>query len=443
MTKSNTVAPCDTSTSYHYEPLLETESSLMFFLAEPAIATISFFKNTDHAKSMEWMKRRIALLCNANPWLLGRIVKDKAKHENLLLATPQYIIDADIDAVICSQDSSLSNISTQTPYAEMSETVAKSNAIVKEGYKLVGKDSRISKFALVPVANGEIALIVSITHAVADGYTYYKIFSMLTEGADIESLSCVRKHNFIPKMKTAIGEEETKLLLSPALMLNFIPKMLCGPKAQFDARFVDEDKVQQAKQDSEKRCADKNIPEGGFACSTNDILTSTFSKATKADLLLMAINLRNRLEEANDKDAGNYESVVTYDSPSSAFPELIRQSLRRGAPFIRVGGSPLPGFFKMLRVKLALITNWAFPSFKADLKLFDSSTFELTSPIQIHLPIYDPSAVVCPLAVIFRPCFGKLAILYAGSSQDISHDRLVASGAPIGGSVNDTVFTSS
>lgn len=219
--------------------------------------------------------------------------------------------------------------------------------------------------------------------------------------------------------------------------------MLCGPKAQFDARFVDEEKVKQAKQDSEKRCAGEIIPDNGFACSTNDILTSTFSNATKADLLLMAINLRNRLKEANDKDAGNYESVITYDSPSSAIPELIRKSLRNGAPFTRVGGSTLPGFFKTLRLRLALITNWAFPSFKVDLKLFDSSSLQLSSPIQLHLPIYDPAAVVCPIAIIFRPCYGKLAILYGGSSQDLSHECLVASGAPIGASVNDTMFMSS
>jgi hypothetical protein len=431
------VSPCNDDGNTRFEPLLETESSLMYFLAEPSISTISFFEGADHTKSIEWMKQRISLICHANPWLVGRFVKDKKKHANVLLAVPKTVTDQDIEAIMCTEDLSLSDISTKKSYTTICNALEKSNSATPPGYKLINKDTRVSKFSLLPVANGQLAFILSITHAVADGYTYYKIMSMLTDGAEIESLSFVRKHEFVPKMKTAIGEAEHDMLLSPGLMLNMMPAMLCGQKARFDARFVDEEKVNKAKKDCESRCGTDTEHE--FACSTNDIITSTFANATNAGLLLMAINLRNRMKEANDKDAGNYESVITYDSPSSATPEAIRKSLRGGAPFIRVGGRKLPGFCELLKVRFAMITNWAFPTFQADLKLPDIHG-EKNAAIKLHIPAYNPAAVIFPVAIIFRPSFGKLAVLYCGSTRDLPYESLVASGAPIGDRVSNEMF---
>ena len=172
--------------------------------------------------------------------------------------------------------------------------------------------------------------------------------------------------------------------------------------------------------------------------TTNDILTSAFAQATSAGILLMAINLRNRTEGVVANDAGNYESVVIYDPPSTATPELIRQSLRAGVPFTRVGGAPLPDFFKLLGTRFAIIMNWAFPVFKADLKLLDEQGHH-TCGLQLHLPIYDPAAVPCPMAIIFRPCAGKLAMWYAGNQRDLSYERLIACGAPLGERVGEAL----
>ena len=421
-----------------YEPLLDTESSVMCFMSEPAVTSISFFEKAHFQNSIEGMKQRIAAICRANPWLAARLIKDKKKHQNVLLAIPQTITEEDIEVIFCTEDASLATISTKMPYSTVCKAVIKSKAMVKPGYSLIGKDVRIAKFTLVPIDHGQVAFVLSITHAVADGHTYYSIMNMMTDGNDIKSLSFTRKHEFIPKMKEAIGEEEHQLLYSPALILNFIPTMLCGPTTHFDARFVDEEKVRQIKAEAEARSG--TGAEDTFACSTNDILTSTFATAANADILLMAINLRTRLKEANDNDSGNYESVALYDSSSSSTPEGIRQSLRGGPPFKRVGGSPLPGFFKLLRIRMAIITNWAFPFFKADLHLLDANC-EKTSAIRLHLPVYDQANLVFPLAIIFRPYHDKLAVLYGGSTRDLSNEKLLASGAPIGNRVSNDMFT--
>ena len=97
-------------------------------------------------------------------------MKKKKVHKNLLLAMPQPVTEEDVDALICNDvDGALSSISMQTNYEVLCDKLLKSKMVVGPGYKIVGKDLRCSKFALVKLAQGQVALIVSITHAVADG----------------------------------------------------------------------------------------------------------------------------------------------------------------------------------------------------------------------------------------------------------------------------------
>jgi len=230
----------------------------------------------------------------------------------------------------------LSGISSQSPYETIVDTLHKSKLVVGPGYKLVNKgDLRVSKFTLAKVADG-VALVVSITHSIADGHTYYKIMSMLSTG-DVEELSTTRKHDFISKSMEAIGKKEGSYLQSFSFMLCCIKSMLSGPRATLEARYIDQGKVEELK------ATDNN--EEGFV-STNDILTSSFRHATSTDLTLMAINLRGRVEDTNDEDAGNYSLVVLHDKESAATPSSVRQLLSNGPPFTRENNS-LPGFFKV------------------------------------------------------------------------------------------------
>ena len=172
------------TTNITYQPLLDTESSLMFFLSEPAISTISFFKgDVDLNESKRWLKDRLTTICKANPWLVGRLVRNKKIHKNVLLKIPQPLDEKDINALICDDtDNNLSSMSSQTPYETIVDTLHKSKLVVGPGYKLVNKgDLRVSKFTLTKVADGEVALVVSITHA---GKSSFVLFYLV--------LSCVQ-----------------------------------------------------------------------------------------------------------------------------------------------------------------------------------------------------------------------------------------------------------
>lgn len=425
------VKPHNDSTNTSYEPLLDTESSLMFFLSEPAISTISFFKgDLDFDASQKWLKERLVLICKANPWLAGRLVRKKKVHKNLLLAIPQPVTEEDVDALICNDvDNALSSISTETKYEIICDKLLKSKLVVGPGYKQVGKDVRCSKFTLAKGADGQVALVVSITHAVADGSTYYRIMSMFS--GDVEQLFSTRKHDFVPKSLEAIGTKESKYLSSFSFALCCIKSMLCGSKTKLiDARFVDEDKV------NELKVATSNSD----YISTNDILTSTFARATRSDILLMAINLRNRVEDTSEMDAGNYSLVVLHDKDSSSSPSQIRASLNEGPPYVRKGGKSLPGFFGTINAKVSMITNWAFPHFRADITLCNADG-ENNIPLELHLPIpYHPKEIAFPIAVIFKPRAGELGLLYGGRPQNVSFESLIAAGAPVGEPINKAMF---
>ena len=85
--------------------------------------------------------------------------------------------------------------------------------------------------------------------------------------------------------------------------------------------------------------------------------------------------------------------------------------------------------------KVSMITNWAFPSFKADLAL-PSAAGDCTIHLELHLPIpYHPKEIAFPIAVIFKPRAGSLAVLYGGSPQTLSSDRLLGANAPLGPSL--------
>ena len=410
-----------------YQPLLDPESSLMVFLGEPAITTITFFKNADATLSSSWLKDRLTQVCKANPWLTGRLIRDKKIHKNVLLEIPR-VIEADVDSIICNEGKVLSGISSQTKYEDLVNAILKSNAVVGPGYKLIGqRNLRVAKFTMVPVSNGEVALIFSLTHTISDGFTYYKILSMLS--GEIEELSSVRKHDYVPASIEAIGVKEDKFLKSTSFLLCCLKSMLCGSKANMEARYIDPEAIRAIKTEAKHRFI-----------STNDIITSTFARATDTDILLMAINLRSRVKGTDSNDAGNYELVLTHDAVSASTPEAIRKSLQEGPPFKRDGDTQLPGFFKTIKSKVALITNWSFPTvFKADLKLFDSGGAK-NVPIHLHLPVYNPKDIAFPLAIIFRPKAEKLAILFGGSAREVSYDKLVEAGAPIGEPICNAMF---
>jgi hypothetical protein len=115
----------------------------------------------------------------------------------------------------------------------------------------------------------------------------------------------------------------------------------------------------------------------GFS-GTNDIETSSFGNATSAELVLMAVDLRNKLPDFCDNDAGNYLGALIFGPRDNCSSITIRNTLQRGLPVChRLTSDTLPSGF----TKMALITSWLFHAFN-ELKLDGSEQI-------LHTPIFN------------------------------------------------------
>ena len=183
----NTVAPdADGAASI---PLLEEETSMMAHIG--AVTTVTFF--TGGPAPVSVLRERVAAVVAANPWLAGRL--ERGRGEKRMRLT--------FDATAKTMREGIFNVARPgqykvqgVSYDALQKVLKGSPAEVKGGVKTVNKDELQTKVTIIPDEGNEWALVVSISHTIVDGYTYYQIYNMLSASAEIKSLSPVRKESF-------------------------------------------------------------------------------------------------------------------------------------------------------------------------------------------------------------------------------------------------------
>jgi len=363
--------------------LLDFESSGLLASLE-SITTATFFTG-DLALAVSLVRTRLELLLKANPWAAGRVVTDQ-KGGGLHLVHPSAPTEQIMEAILQVSPSDL-NIHAGMPYEEIMRRVSESTAQLKRGHEYINKPDPVLRVTLTSDASGGFALIVSLSHTVADGHTYYSLLSMLSSHGDIHSLNPKRDPSVDSALKRSLGTNEQKFFdEDPSVNID---ASLLMRDLQPLAFMVDADAVGKCKIGMEGSAT-------GFV-STNDILTSCSARLMPVKLLGMAVNMRKRVPQLCDDDAGNYERLLIYDT-TDLTPATVRASLA-GPPFMgnwnEMSDFPAGN-------KIGMITNWS--SF-ADPPEIDGC------PQQLHLPCC--SMVGNPeTCIIFRPRCGQLAVLY-------------------------------
>lgn len=384
-------------------PLLESEGKDMMLMAG-GISTITFFSGE---APKDAIRARLAAILAKNPWVAGRITRKSKKERVHLVYDPE---PADPSAAITSRglflepspSTPLSLLSPEMDYASMHKALHGSLAEVTTGSKCLNKDEALLKLTIVPgsSAAGGFALVFSVSHAIADGHTYYMLFNMVSEANEVVALEPKRKDSFDKELVKAVGEGESKFWQRTSYMMNCIGNIVFGGKAKVAAYLVDPNKVKQEKEKFSS--GDGGV---GFV-STNDLLTSSFGRMIKARLLEVAVNFRSRLSP-KDTDAGNYEGALYLGNEDFAAPALVRKALSRGDGTYRRCGSepprPLPAGCEMARCRFGLITNWA--TFCKDITLGAGCTQTL------HLPYFNPAEIPCEVWVVFKPTRDQLAVM--------------------------------
>jgi hypothetical protein len=175
------------------------------------------------------------------------------------------------------------SVSRATPYERIGPTLAAAGLLVKRGKDCVGRDEPLFKVSLLPDADrpkDRFALLVSMSHALADGHTFYAVHNMLSSATPVVALNPTRVLHAARAIDAAKGTRVADQGLPDPyqgvvilrILTGMLLSKLLGPKTKTAMYLVDDAWVAR-----EKRVA---AAEGLVKfVSTNDLVTSTLHPA--------------------------------------------------------------------------------------------------------------------------------------------------------------------
>lgn len=339
-----------------YTPLLKSEGG-MDYSEYPGTTTLTFFEG-DLATALPLLSARLMEILRANPWLVGRFIKNK-DHENWQLRYPAVVTEEHLNELLIHRQEEIGDGFPNISFREMATKLCplKPNLIVSPGSALLNKDIPCSRFTVFPSPTPDgsgkagFCLVASISHSAADGHTYYEILNMLAPAAEVWPFKVERRQDFFPELlNQSLGKEEQGWMMSCSLITSVTCSIMCGCKGQARqlAFEVDEAKVAKMKEEALQRNTSDPSLQVPFV-STNDILTSHFGIVSGQRIMMMAMDLRGRVPGVGRKDAGCYTARLVLDPKSFEDPRGIRKSLlgEKEGEFRRASNEPgeLPNEF--------------------------------------------------------------------------------------------------
>lgn len=332
------------------QALLKRELSIYF--NHPSICTVTFFEGSISVAEAHFQSRFSHVL-QANPWLGGKLAMS-GNEQKLVYSTETQLND------VLSVITTAIAISPQTEYETLIKTCSPYSIGGDgnlNGHKLLKAGAPVCRLVVAPTKQAsQFVVLFSLSHAIADGYTYYEILNMLTDSAavSVRALNPQRKMEYQQLLPTLISPPILNFGSSLTFLKAYLMGMFRKPSSRALAYYVDEAKIQEAK----KLCTT------GFI-STNDILTSHYMNAcAPVRLGMMTINYRPRCSILNNNDAGNYEEIVLSDKGGYKTPESVRLSLipnAQGMIMIRMfcAHDPNP-FYQRVICRYHQTTTWIF-----------------------------------------------------------------------------------
>lgn len=341
-------------------PVLESrilrlsDREIATYLDIESITTITWFEGSP---PMDFLEARVGEILALNPWLTGRFVKvDGRVGIRYFMAPaaprpPYFNVLRPGDAA--SEQAPKQRRIKPSSMDKLDRIFAR--YCVKTARQSINKEEPLFRVTVVQRAADRFAICVSLSHAIADGRTYYNVYRMLSGDEQPRALIADRDQSKVDEILKYTGEDE-KFLTSMGFIMNLIGTLLFLKNGYLHTRDLRESWIAEQK-DTVQRPAAENGDKTSFV-STNDILTSLFFRRTNCDLALMAIDFRDRVGISDDY-VGNYEAVLFYQRGDYETPQLIRASLAEGRYKRVVTGKILPSFTKRLNASFAAVSNVA------------------------------------------------------------------------------------
>jgi len=272
------------------------------YLSMEGVKTVTFFQGSSSALASH-IKERLPLIAKANPWLAGSIKKAVSPGKGHQLVVPTAETAADQIVTRSFTEDRRTDISLSTPYPELFKLferykVKSGSAVIANPTEPLVKAVVISigpeeNEQVVPESDRLCALYFDVSHVAADGHSYYQVYNMLGQDAEIKTMQPERKIGYglnDEACKELLGQPDSGLPLSCSYMSMLLCGFMCGKKRRARCYVIDQEKVQEKKNSV---AGSGKVP----FVSTNDIATSSIGKATKSNFLEMALNLRGRMKE--------------------------------------------------------------------------------------------------------------------------------------------------
>ncbi|KAL3921274.1 MAG: hypothetical protein SGILL_002832 [Bacillariaceae sp.] len=410
------------------EKLLPNEQALLQQGPSP-IGTITWMEGSQ-ADAAKELHRRLKCLCHMNPWLTGRIVWRGKKQEAHIVYPPRLAEDGDdddlMDCLFTCVDAPLDGSihHEEADFTKLPQVLSTHGALLMPKRDTEQPLIRVSMIPSSRTKSGKtvFGVVVSMSHVVVDGHSYYQIYNALMNENDPTRMPRIQVERITesPALKdTAIGKENL-VFLAPGMLASLVGgllyDMLMWPLRKSQLRieksiaFIDTKKIIEMKRYAMAKGEKEENNECKFV-STNDIVTSWFLSKSKAHYGFMAINLRDRLKGHSPSLGGNYSELLFYRTPSDTLcPTFVRQSLTTLKRTQTINQKP--SFFELATGRSSFVTNWAS---------FASGSISIPgSRLVTHFPMVDLSANVMPstmaFCVIFRAKADQLGVLFAGAA---------------------------
>ncbi|CAK4628202.1 hypothetical protein LEN26_011837 [Aphanomyces euteiches] len=193
---------------------------------------------------------------------------------------------------------------------------------VQSGLSVLNTDLPLIRILWIKISDTCGALFFSLSHGLADGDTYYRLYGMLSAGKPIEALTVDRLVDFEARAEAAIKgrNDGMAMLKNPLFLFNLMSNLVVGWTAvtvirTFNSAWIEQEKAKY-----------QSLSPTGYV-STNDVITSWVFRKCNCKVGFMAINFRGRVQGVETHLAGNYESALGYQPEDYATPALIRESL--------------------------------------------------------------------------------------------------------------------
>ena len=383
------------SKSSRFVALNELESKLMRF--KGGISACNLFQSEQKEEVVNAIHERFQEIVRANPWLKGSCAKRKKG----------VFLDFDPEQTnagpLIFSGQAPKSLTQASPYTDILK--ACEPYIVEKAFKLYGKKDRLTKLVILHLDDKRFFLMFSLSHLIADGYTFYAIFNMLSSDREVYSLG-VERRDEVAQIRDIIPKSNSNYLFHPRMLFWGIGRAFSRKKMRIKGFELNATYVQQQKQEIKA--------EGGVAyVSTNDILSAVYAQLCKTKALIMAVNFRHRIPEITDKDAGNYEQLLVIDQAYSKSPVSIRKLVANLTN--EVANIDLPKGAAMSNSNPVLITNWA--GFSQPIVLEGAEEL-------VHMPLYTSREITFDSCIVYAPRAGVVAALLF--MKDLPESKVLA-----------------